>query len=60
LFGALADLNVLNTARMGSFNQADSFRDHPVPGTIITSFVLRTQSLEVALFLEFSFKVSRY
>jgi hypothetical protein len=28
LFGAFADLNVLNTARMGSFNQADSFREH--------------------------------
>ena len=28
LFGAFADLNVLNTARMGSLNQVDSFRDH--------------------------------
>jgi hypothetical protein len=36
LFGAFADLNVLNTARMGSFNQADSFRDHAVRGTIIS------------------------
>ena len=60
LFGTFADLNVMDTLRMGSFNQADFFRDHEVPGTNVTYSVLKTQYLETALFLKFSFKVNNY